>query len=178
MIKQDNAFLNRLINWQGGGGLKLFKKVVLLSALEWKGISNKVTFESNRGIESFIMFERENMPKMWDRRVTSHFWGDLLHSKRLTPTVTLSPTNIQILLLRFPLRWFFTMVGRAARLAKCFSQPNLLCQPCFIKEPNLSAHQNFWQIKHPDIQPCIHKSCVKVSSDLRRVFKPDLRSTK
>ena len=98
MIKQDNAFLNRLINWQGGGGLKLFKKVVLLSALEWKGISNKVTFESNRGIESFIMFERQNMPKMWDRRVTSHFWGDLLHSKRLTPTVTLSPTNIQILL--------------------------------------------------------------------------------
>ena len=49
--------------------MKLFKKVVLLSALEWKGISNKVTFDSNRGIESFIMFERQNMPKMWESYV-------------------------------------------------------------------------------------------------------------
>lgn len=148
MIKQDWLKMHFLTDWSIDRAAHKSKKNLIEQKLSFCLLLNGAG-RNFKSAQSFIRFGRPNLRKMWDRRVSSHFLGGLRP--------------------RFPLRWVFTMVGRPARLAKCFSQPSLLCQPYFIKEANLSAHQNFWQIKLPHIPISIH---VKVW-----VFNTNLCST-
>ena len=138
-------------------------KVFILSAVEcWsEGIDHRINLAQswkshtnyNWEGESFIMFQRHNITVKSTKSKCGILeacvfipkdWQKMLPYKSCCSSISRYYCAAKP---GVPLRWELVHNGRwvGPRLAKCFSQPCLLCQPYFIKEPNLSdaAHITF-----------------------------------